>query len=174
MCELILKKRQHPNTIQILWIVKKHIRTNPDVQFKEISLTKKKTRPRKDYEWIRKTISKKLNQKKKNRKPMSKCRMWKKHHKREMEIWLKHKSSPRMHYKWIGKTIQKRSKHTVKIKMKLPHVNKTPLARKRIFLERKTSRRKTTRFFAPIPVSAWPKSLLLFDFKNHEKPRCPQ
>ena len=30
------------------------------------------------------------------------------------------------------------------------------------------SRRKTTRFFAPFPVSAWPKSLLQFDFKNHE------
>ena len=30
------------------------------------------------------------------------------------------------------------------------------------------SRRKTTRFFAPLPVSAWPKSLLQFDFKNHE------
>ena len=27
---------------------------------------------------------------------------------------------------------------------------------------------KTTRFFAPFRVSAWPKSLLQFDFKNHE------
>ena len=33
---------------------------------------------------------------------------------------------------------------------------------------KKNSRRKTTRFFAPLPVSAWPKSLLQFDFKNHE------
>ena len=61
--------------------------------------------------------------------------------------------------------IQKIEK-TVKIKVKLPHVNKKPLARKRIFvqtpfshstpkLERETfSRRKTTRFFAPFPVSA--------------------
>ena len=32
----------------------------------------------------------------------------------------------------------------------------------------KISRRKTTRFFVPFPVSAWPKSLLQFDFKNHE------
>ena len=30
------------------------------------------------------------------------------------------------------------------------------------------SRRKTTRFFAPFPVSAWPKELLQFDFRNHE------
>ena len=100
--------------------------------------------------------------------------------------------------------IQKIEK-TVKIKVKLPHVKK--LARKQIFvqtpfshstlnLERKISRRKTTRFLAPLPVSAWPKSLLQFDFKNHEnvwtdlkkktapqtiqilwiviKPRCPQ
>ena len=35
---------------------KKHSRTSPDVQFKEFSLTKQKTRPRMDYEWIGKTI----------------------------------------------------------------------------------------------------------------------
>ena len=54
---------------------------------------------------------------------------------------------------------------TVKISVKLPHVNKKPLPRNRFFvqktfshstlkLERKNSRRKTTRFFAPFPVSA--------------------
>ena len=62
------------------------------------------------------------------------------------------------------KPIQKIQK-TVKIRVKLPHVNKKPLPRNRIFvqtpfshsilkLERKNSRRKTTRFFAPFPVSA--------------------
>ena len=35
-------------------------------------------------------------------------------------------------------------------------------------LEQKNLRRKTTRFIAQFPVSAWPKSLLQFDFKNHE------
>ena len=35
---------------------KKHSRTSPDVQFKEFSLTKQKTRPRTDYEMIGKTI----------------------------------------------------------------------------------------------------------------------
>ena len=61
-------------------------------------------------------------------------------------------------------SIQKTEK-TLKTKVKLPHVNKKPLARKRFFfqtlfshsslkLERKYSRRKTTRFFAPFPVSA--------------------
>ena len=60
--------------------------------------------------------------------------------------------------------IQKIEK-TVKIRVKLPHVNKKPLPRNRIFvptpfshstlkLERKNSRHKTTRFFAPFPVSA--------------------
>ena len=41
MCEQIskTKKRQRPNTIQILWIVKKHSRTSPDIQCKEFSLT---------------------------------------------------------------------------------------------------------------------------------------
>ena len=61
--------------------------------------------------------------------------------------------------------IKKIEKKTVKVKVKLPHVNKKPLARKRIFvqtpfshstleLEQKKSCRKTTRFFAPFPVSA--------------------
>ena len=36
------------------------------------------------------------------------------------------------------------------------------------FLEQKNLRRKTTRYIAPLPVSAGPKSLLQFDFKNHE------
>ena len=53
---------------------------------------------------------------------------------------------------------------TVKIKVKLPHVNKKPLARKRIFVQtsfshstlnlERNSRRENTRFFAPLPVSA--------------------
>ena len=42
----------------------KHSRTSPDVQFKEFSLTKQKTRPREDYEWIGKTIYKKILSKK--------------------------------------------------------------------------------------------------------------
>ena len=53
----------------------------------------------------------------------------------------------------------------VNIKVKLPHVNKKPQVRKRIFVEtpfshstlkldQKNSRRKTTRLFAPFPVSA--------------------
>ena len=77
------------------------------------------------------------------------------------------------------KSDPKNWKKTVKIKVKLPHVNKKPQPRNRIFvqtpfshstleLERKNSRRKSTRFFAPYPVSACPKSLLQFDFKNHE------
>ena len=44
--------------------VKKHSRTNPDVQFKEFSLTKQITRPKTDYERIGKTISEKIKIKK--------------------------------------------------------------------------------------------------------------
>ena len=46
-----------------------------------------------------------------------------------------------MDYEWIGKIVQKKiqsrklKKKTVKIKVKLPHVNKKPLARKRIFVQ---------------------------------------
>ena len=60
--------------------------------------------------------------------------------------------------------IQKIEK-TVKIRVELPHVNKKPLPRNRIFvqtpishstlkLDEKNSCRKTTRFFSPLPVSA--------------------
>ena len=46
-----------------------------------------------------------------------------------------------MTYEWIGENYIKKSypkklkKKTVKIKVKLPHVNKNPLARKRIFVQ---------------------------------------
>ena len=82
---------------------------------------------------------------------------------------VQRKTRPRMKYERLGKTIQKESdpinKKTVKIKMKLPHVNKKPLATKQIFLQtpishstlkkdQKILRRKTIRSFAPLPVSA--------------------
>ena len=52
----------------------------------------------------------------------------------------KQKTRPRTDYEWIGKTNQKKNpiqkiEKTVKIKVKLPHVNKKPLARKRIFVQ---------------------------------------
>ena len=82
----------------------------------------------------------------------------------------KQKTRLRTEYEWIGKTISKKNpiqkiENTVKIKVKLPHVNKKPLARKRISvqtpfshstlnLERKNFTPQNTRFFAPLPVSA--------------------
>ena len=69
---------------------------------------------------------------------------------------------------------------TAKTKEKLPHVNKKNTSEKANFCsntvfslyfkirEKQISRHKSTRFFAPFLVSAWPKSLLQFDFKNHE------
>ena len=54
-----------------------------------------------------------------------------------MEIWFKQKTKPRMN--GLGKTFRKKidpkNKKAVKIKMKLPYVNKKPLARKRIFVQ---------------------------------------
>ena len=73
--------------------------------------------------------------------------------------------------------IQKIEK-TVNIKVKLPHVNKTTSEKANfcsntIFslcfkFRAKNIIRKTTRFFAPLPVSALSKSPLQFDFENHE------
>ena len=55
---------------------KKHCRTNPDVHFKELSLTKK-TRPITDYEWIGKQLRKKSDpknrKKSKNQSEISAC-----------------------------------------------------------------------------------------------------
>ena len=59
--------------------------------------------------------------------------------------------------------IQKIEK-SVKIEVKLPHIFS-------IYVKSRAKRfhaAKTTRFFAPVSVSAWPKSSLHFDFKNHE------
>ena len=50
--KLKLYERMNKNLDEI----EKHSRTSPNVQFKEFSLTKQKTRPRTDYEWIWKTI----------------------------------------------------------------------------------------------------------------------
>ena len=44
----------------------------------------------------------------------------------------------------------------------------TPFSYSTLKLERKISRRNTTRFFAAFPVSAWPKTLLQIDFKKQE------
>ena len=100
---------------------------------------------------------------------MSKCRMRTKNTSEKSKFGLK-KTRPRMNYGWIGKTIWKKdpiqiSKKTVKIRVKLPHVNKKP-PRKRIFVqkpfshstlkfERKNFTQQKTRFFAPLSASAW-------------------
>ena len=74
-----------------------------------------------------------------------------------------------------------KNQKTVKIKVNCRMWTKKPLARERILVQtqvfslyfkiREISRRKTTPFFAQLPVSVWPKSLLQFDFKNHENVR---
>ena len=83
--------------------------------------------------------------------------------------WLNRKLDLERTMKGLEKPFRKKSdpkiKKTLKIKVKLPYVNKKPLARKRIFvqtpfshstlnLEQKNSHHQTTRFFAPLLVSA--------------------
>ena len=74
-----------------------------------------------------------------------------------------------MENQFENKNYNKRNKKTMKINIKTPHVNKKPLARKRILvqtpfshstfkLEHKNLRRKAARFFASLPASARPKS----------------
>ena len=88
-----------------------------------------------------------------------------------------------MRYDLIAQTIKKKSDpknwKTVKIKVKSLHRN-IKSARKQNFCSNtdfslyfkirveKISRRKTTRLFPPLPVSAWLKSLLQLNFKSHE------
>ena len=145
---------------------RKHSRKSPNVQFKEFWLIKK-TRPKREYLCIGKTISRKIQ----------------KNQQREMEIWFKEKTRPRTNYEWIGKSIKKtirskKSKKQENVKVTLPHVNKNPQARKGIFVQTPFShyiKIRATNFtpqnhslFRSIPVSVWPKSLLQFDFKIHE------
>ena len=54
--EARIERSQNSSHEQTCFLLKRHSRTSPDVQFKEISLTKQKTRPRTDNEWIGKTI----------------------------------------------------------------------------------------------------------------------
>ena len=86
----------------------------------------------------------------------------------------------------LGKPFRKKfdpknRKKTVKIKVKLPHVNKKPLARKRIFvqtpfphsnlnLKRKNFTSQNHSVFRSTSCFGVTKtkSLLQFDFKNHE------
>ena len=73
----------------------------------------------------------------------------------------------------------KKSKKTVKIIVKLPYVNKKPLARKRFFvqtpfsqstlnLERKNFTPQNHSLFRSTSFFGVTKSLLQFDFKNHK------
>ena len=78
-------KTNHEKRIQTLHVdqirkkeIQKHSRTSPDVQFKEFSLTKPKTRPRTDKEWIAKTslktiLSKILKKDSKNQSEIAAC-----------------------------------------------------------------------------------------------------
>ena len=60
---------------------------------------------------------------------------------KKMKFGLNKKTRPRMNNEWIDKTIKKKNpiqktEKTVKIEVKLPHVNKKSLARKRILFSK--------------------------------------
>ena len=76
-------------------------------------------------------------------------------------------------------TIRSRKLKNSKNQSEIAACEQKTIARKRIFvqtpfshstlkLERKKFTTRTIRFFAPLPVSARPKSPLQIDFKNHE------
>ena len=98
-----------------------------------------------------------------------------------MDIWLKQKTRPRMNSEWenhLEKIRSKKSKKNSKNKGEIAACEQKTTSEEANFrsntvfslyfkIREKYSRRKAIRFFAPFPVSARPKSLLQFDFKNH-------
>ena len=65
---------------------------------------------------------------------MSKCRMCAKNHSREMKFWFKQKTRRRMNIDTLENHLERNSikklKKTVKIKVKLPYVNKKTTSEK--------------------------------------------
>ena len=91
--------------------------------------------------------------------------------------WLNKKLDPERTINGLEKPFRKKSKKKIKVSCRIwtkTTSEKANYCSKTVFLlyfkirAKKISRRKATRFFAPLSVSAWPKSLLQFDFKNHE------
>ena len=103
----------------------------------------RKTRPRMDYEWIEKTILKKSDQKIRKKKQKINVKMPHVNKKTTSEKG-KFNSNKKLGIEWavngLGKPFRKKirskkSKKTVKIRVKLPHVNKKSLPRNRIFVQ---------------------------------------
>ena len=141
MCEHILKKRQRPNTIQILSIViAGQVLAYNSKDFYWLN----KNRPRTEYEWIMKTISKNQIKTKKKQKTENQYKNAARDNKKSLTrnanlILTKNEAWNEL---WMGgkpfrKKIQskKMKKKTVKNKVRLSHANKKPLARKRIFVQ---------------------------------------
>ena len=100
-------------------------------------MNEQKKRPKMDYEWTGKTTSKKSDQKNnKNRKSISKCRIWTKRPQAGNRNLVT--TQPEWTRKGLKKPFRKnpiqKIEKTVKIKVNLSHVNKKQLARKRNFV----------------------------------------
>ena len=97
----------------------------------------RKTRPRMDYNWIEKSILKKNQNKKIRNKQKINVKMPHVNKKTTSEKW-KFNSNKKLGLEWalngLGKPIKKnpiqKIEKTVKIRVKLPHVNKKPLTEK--------------------------------------------
>ena len=95
-----------------------------------------------DYEWIEKTIFKKIRSKNKKKKSKNQCQNAACDQKTTSEKW-KFNSNKKLGLEWavngLGKPFRKKydpeNRKTVKIRVKLPHVNKKPLPRNRIFAQ---------------------------------------
>ena len=104
-------------------------------------MTKLKTGPVRDYESTAKTISRKISSKNlyKCRKSKLKCACEQKSTSKKLKFGFKKKLGLKWTMNRSGKSLRKkiRSKKSkkAKIKVKLQHVNKNPLARKRNFVQ---------------------------------------
>ena len=125
--------------------------------------------------------------KKSDKKTENQCQNAASENKKTTSEKCKFDSNKKLGLEWtmhgLEKPFRKKSnpkiEETVKTKVKLPHVNKKPLARKRIFvqtpfsrstlkLERKIHAAEPLAFSLHFLFRRDQKSLLQFDFKNHE------
>ena len=121
---------------------KNHSRQLLTYNSKNFHRLNRKTRPRMDYEWIEKTILKKSDQKIGKKKQKINVKTSHVNKKTTSEKW-KFNSNKKLGLEWavngLGKPFRKnpiqKIEKTVKIRVKLPHVNKKPLPRNRIFVQ---------------------------------------
>ena len=107
--------------------------------------------------------------------------MWTKTNSDKLKFGSKNKTRLKMNAELIAKTIQKKSDpknwKNSKNESEIAACERKTTSEKAIFYSNpvfslyfkiRAKKVKTTCFFAPLPVSAWPKALHQFEYKNHE------